>query len=1714
MTLLSGTKGWLGRHRIGVGMILALLTGANSSAMDTTVDFAVSTNPRADGLGIIVTPVNGRAREVARLRVEGFDSYLWTGYACLTGSGRYIAATFSPAEATNDAQLRHRGAFLAIVDLHNEQVRFSNKRVALTYHNPGCGRNDEIAAVRYLGQQGQVTDVMRFDPATARIVESVRVTGHYTAPTPSHSTVFLSGGKKIVSIERGRLRTIRSLPGQAVDLNANEYGGVDFMSMRGTRLTALRTLGAGLQNRQLVRIASGRVGQMRWKRGRGGVNSVAANANTVMQHDSVPVLQVRDIEASLSLDGGSMVSVPPLNPRARTRPSSDGSAMSSQTVLEQSLASSQTKSRTVNRSRIIKTLLQRPNTTLSTCAIGRNRTDTQVMQPSHEQVEWAVHRAVRGQLKITRPANWNANGLDGYALQDSTNTAPRYRFAYQPLTHGGNIPAQVLLGLLSQESNLWQAARGALPGVAANPLIGDYYGAVYVRSGPERGRLIGMDYDDADCGYGIGQITDHMRKGDRYYSLPQKKIIATDYLANIVVSQRILAQKWNELIDKGLIDSNTDPSKIENWYLALWAYNTGYRENSTFQGLGWTNNPANSDYKFDRQYFLRDSYNDARRPGDWSYPERVLGFAERGFYIYGDRAFLPAGRLDLPVIDNPADPDAPQLVDRFLFCDNSNNCDSTHAYPGPVPRPGDASFCKLHGGPTSRQCWWHKPLPFEFRRGESGGTVENPGGHVPRSGEPPTPRPYPASCGADDSTLPFPTLDGVDSPFRNAVIVDNVPADAPNLAGCGRVQRDGRFRFEYGNNDDYPHLARVDLHQLGIGYGGHMWYTHTNWEDRPTHQISGRWIPPQSVTGWQRILVHIPSVGADTYQARYLIHDRRRNSTRPAPYQRVVNQRWNRNQWVDLGVFWLDAGASVELKNDTFTDHHNGRNVDIAWDAVAFVPAEEPALSHVALGDSYASGEGAPDSHYFPPTDSPANTSNQANRCHRSRSASPVLAFQDLAGRISDGSSSFATIACTGAAVDKITGSDASDVVYGEVPQLEQGWIDRNTTHVTVTAGANDAGLFKYMTDCSRVNCASREMVARQNAAFRPLRDRYVDLLEKIHAQGPNAKIAMIGYPLAVPEPDDFSTARCPGYTAVEIEQIRIAGNRLNTIMRDAVRSFNGQLNRTVANYVDLRPVYAGREACRRSGVSWIHDLELNDQGLPENRSFRPKPIGHRNAVETVVQAMTGDNEPGNRFQEFYPLQTWTLSAEVTARVKRLIDVRGDVLIQLMQMDDVNSTSSDPVYDVKFQARAGVGGTINLGWVGIPLGGSLSAFVGEAASLTARFTAAEMAWLAEQGIPFIPENEGLFDNVDTSGVNPLAVGELVSISVFDDLRGAIDGVDFPFIPSNDVFNRLTGFRFPDSFNVDGELRIEYEIRKKNGGLGWELVSSQMASGAYEVVRDGASTGGFIGSVLDVISAIDLDNLTFSGARTTLTEQLIFATHDQSFTKNRIVERQSFEGDASEGGVDIPIIDEITDGLAYTILTSSTGNTRTETYETQRSIDDRIIGEVRYTSLGYFRESEASLILASSVIKASFEGHSARQAPGREFPLSCRADWDPCQKRQMCAKVNHLNTQVPIITRAVTDEMKTEKEAAQKRFRREFPADEAVRTAPWANRCGKTNGKALDADHKLEVMFGGATEGPLWWLDASVNQSLGAQGNNRLEIGDAVSRFTPAQDCGC
>lgn len=109
-----------------------------------------------------------------------------------------------------------------------------------------------------------------------------------------------------------------------------------------------------------------------------------------------------------------------------------------------------------------------------------------------------------------------------------------------------------------------------------------------------------------DFGYGTMQITSGMAGafGDPIGSLPLpvQDRIGGNYLYNIAYGAKILG---NDFLSMPPIDDR-DPTNLEDWYYAVWAYN----------GWGWVNNPNNP-------YFSRKG-TPATNPSSFPYQERVF----------------------------------------------------------------------------------------------------------------------------------------------------------------------------------------------------------------------------------------------------------------------------------------------------------------------------------------------------------------------------------------------------------------------------------------------------------------------------------------------------------------------------------------------------------------------------------------------------------------------------------------------------------------------------------------------------------------------------------------------------------------------------------------------------------------------------------------------------------------------------------------------------------------------------------------------------------------------------------------------------------------------------------------------------------------------------------------------------------------------------------
>ncbi|MDV8147051.1 SGNH/GDSL hydrolase family protein [Arthrobacter sp. B10-11] len=259
--------------------------------------------------------------------------------------------------------------------------------------------------------------------------------------------------------------------------------------------------------------------------------------------------------------------------------------------------------------------------------------------------------------------------------------------------------------------------------------------------------------------------------------------------------------------------------------------------------------------------------------------------------------------------------------------------------------------------------------------------------------------------------------------------------------------------------------------------------------------------------------------------------------------------------------------------------------------------APEGGLDYVAIGDSYTAGTGA-------------GEADQPDEPTCWQSTPGYVGDVDKTGRVS----LVDNAACHGALL--LSGDDPLQQKISVEAQLAglvaEDHLGASTQLVTITAGANDAGVSPVLFACATNGvevCANA--VAASEGSLGQVGAGLASAYATIHALAPNAKIAVLGYPRLF-EPADGN----PYFSADEQVLINRATDSLNTAIAGAVAS--AKAGGADAQFVDVTTRFAGHAV--NSDDPWI----AYDSGNPlADTNFHPNPTGHRayaTAVMTEVQ--------------------------------------------------------------------------------------------------------------------------------------------------------------------------------------------------------------------------------------------------------------------------------------------------------------------------------------------------------------------------------------------------------------------------------------------------------------------------------------------------------------
>ncbi|MEU5429694.1 NocE [Streptomyces olivoreticuli] len=1262
---------------------------------EESADRAWTSSGDADGFHLLVADKkNGYAwRTAATLSEPGFDTDTWIGNACVTGSGQRAVVAYAPRTFTNKAELMARGAFTAVVDLASGKVTKLDKQASLAYFSPGCGTGETAVLTQAGGEDKNATRLMKVDTQAGTLAKPIELKGQVTSAVPVGKDIVAADDARLVRIDdSGRRTAIATTARIPFQLKPDGDGGVVYLDRPVDKSSSLAARTDASAKGEVRRVTAQDIAKGDAKKARPAV--LASGALTKMDLSSSArgtVFITGETKAGAELPGSvKRPSGAPKEAQASTRGEAlvtdttwvgtkdskvrPEEALAARTVkiglkvlgtgkgagfevapasAEKTAATGRAPSPSLTAGAPAKGSAAPRGVTGSPsnpvederyCAVPRNDPGKQAMQPKPRQVEWAVDQAITNNLNkfISRPANWKNTGMSAYQ--------PQSLFPRTELDGGGRIPAQVMLGITAQESNMWQAARMAVPGVTANSLIGNFYGIQYNPDGKQADPWA-INWDKADCGYGITQVTDGMRMhgkekpDEKPLSTTQQEAAALDYTANIADGINVLIEKWNQTRRDGLIVNNGKPQYMENWFFALWAYNAGYYPKSEagkhdgLWGVGFTNNPANPLWKANRLPFLedengRDRYKDAAHPQDWPYQEKVLGWAARPLEALESPGKMVSGFRPAWWTNNSARTTV--KPPEGLFCTASNSCDKSKIGPNDSNMPGLGACTR-----QDLKCWWNEPTVWK-----DCDTARACGNEILRFD--PT---YPEEADGE-AYKPNCSKDGLPA---GALVVDDLPNSTPTTRpGCGNSSSDGSFKFTFAGNEGgnglYP--SKMDVHQLGAGYGGHFYFTHTRGDGTVTDNhdltVTGTWTLGQQINGWSRVMVHIPDNGAHTRQAKYVI------DTGKGTKFRVVPQRTQENKWVSLGVFEFAGTPKVSLDNHSLD---GDGSEDVAWDAVAFqkLPGK-PKDIVVAMGDSYSSGEGASKSgggDYYKETDVYGDNDKLRNACHRSRYAwSRQAKLADSGSSIGDRSDSWDSsmdyhlIACSGATTDNILpggegGRAAWDQMHwGELTQLDQGYLDENTSLVTISIGGNDSRFSKIITKCIFGGIGWPEVcqegkLGNDGEALKDsqpkvmkgeVRSKIAQTMKAIHAKAPNARIVLMGYPILL----EKAGSCIPGVGSAEAPWINEMGDLMLQVMQDATADANAAgANVTFSNPKEF---FKGKAVC--GDPERIHGIVLDktpgdnpstsDQPA-SGQSFHPKVEGARlyaDSLESTLRTM------------------------------------------------------------------------------------------------------------------------------------------------------------------------------------------------------------------------------------------------------------------------------------------------------------------------------------------------------------------------------------------------------------------------------------------------------------------------------------------------------------
>ena len=256
--------------------------------------------------------------------------------------------------------------------------------------------------------------------------------------------------------------------------------------------------------------------------------------------------------------------------------------------------------------------------------------------------------------------------------------------------------------------------------------------------------------------------------------------------------------------------------------------------------------------------------------------------------------------------------------------------------------------------------------------------------------------------------------------------------------------------------------------------------------------------------------------------------------------------------------------------------------------------------NYVALGDSYTAGPLIPDQ-----TGSPVG-------CLRSTHSYPFLVSAGA------GAAMFTDVSCQGATTADMTHSQS--VPLGTNPPQDNA-LSASTTLVTLQISGNNIGFSDIIIHCTTLSLTdpfgspckdyytsggTDRLRAKINAAA----PKVAADLQGIHADAPNARVLLVGYPVILPNSGDGCWPAVP-IAFGDVPYLRGVEKALNSMLASVTAAND-------ATFVDTYTASIGHDVCQAPGTKWVEGLIPTSPAVP----FHPNLLGEQAMARQVLAAL------------------------------------------------------------------------------------------------------------------------------------------------------------------------------------------------------------------------------------------------------------------------------------------------------------------------------------------------------------------------------------------------------------------------------------------------------------------------------------------------------------